>query len=240
MSISKSMDFPSNKKTNYAKLAQQVQQPEPAVAYIPVPGPAGPKGDPGSAGVRGERGERGPKGDPGPRGEPGTDGIDGKSYLPVYGQEAGWAKYINKKDISFKLGAEEGADGWATLYIESDKNTSIEKFLPKGAIALYNSETKAIHLKGLQVGSQITVTYNFVIETFFNNTEVWLRTFFPNPKTAITTFLGSLKYQFEYEMSVTQKFYIEDQYLKIGGAVPQMRTDLNALVKVQSIEISVA
>jgi hypothetical protein len=52
--------------------------------------------------------------------------------------------------------------------------------------------------------------------------------------------LGSLKYQFEYEMSVTQKFYVEDQYLKIGGAVPQMRTDLNALVKIQSIEISVA
>jgi len=138
------MDFPSSKKTNYAKLAQQIQQPEADVSYIPVPGPAGPKGDPGSAGPRGERGERGPKGDTGPKGEPGTDGVDGKSSLPIYGQEPGWAKYINKKDFMFKLGAEEGADGWVTLYIESDKNTSIEKFLPKGAVGLNQTKTPVL------------------------------------------------------------------------------------------------
>ena len=86
MSVSKSMDFPSNKKTNYAKLAQQ--QSEPTVSYIPVPGP---QGDPGPTGPKGDRGE---KGDPGERGEKGIAGKDGKTYLPDYGQDSGWAKYI--------------------------------------------------------------------------------------------------------------------------------------------------
>ena len=237
---SKNMDFPVGKKSAYAANVKQANAQEPgAVSYIPVPGPQGPKGDPGSAGVRGQKGDRGEKGDQGPRGEPGKDGKDGKTYLPVYEQDAGWAKYVNKKPSGFKLGAEEGTDGWVSVHIEAGPE-SIESFLPRDAVSLYNSDNRKINLKGLKVGSQITVTYNFRIETFFNNTEVWLRTYFPNPEKAVTTFIGNLKYQFEYEMSVTQKFYIEDQYLKIGGALPQIRTDLNAMVKMDSIEISVA
>lgn len=233
------MDFPSSKKSNYAKLAQQVQQPEAFVSYIPVPGPQGPKGDPGSAGVRGEKGERGEKGDPGPKGDPGKDGRDGKTYLPVYRQDAGWAKYINSKQSQIKLGADKGIDGWVSVYVDSSKE-SIEKYLPRGAVSLYNSSARKINLKGLELGAQITVTYNLSIETFSNNTELWVRTYFPNPEEAVTTFVGTLKYQFEYEMSVTQKFYVENESIRVGGAVPQIRTDLDALVIMKSIEISVA
>lgn len=236
MSISKSMDFPSNKKTNYAKLAKQVQQPETSISYIPVPGPQGPKGDPGSAGVRGDRGERGEKGDQGQRGEPGKDG---KTYLPVYGQDIGWAKYSNNSLASIKLGAENGIDGWVQIYVSGDQPGTIEKYLPRDTVSLYNPNTRKISLRSLNLGAQVTVTYNFTIETFSNNTELWVRTYFPNPETSTTTFVGTLKYQFEYEMSVTQKFYVEDESMRAGGAIPQIRTDLDALVKMQSIHISV-
>lgn len=233
------MDFPSSKKTNYSKLAQQVQQPEAAVSYIPVPGPQGPKGEPGSAGVRGEKGEkgdRGEKGEPGQRGEPGKDG---KTYLPVYNQDVGWAKYINSRQLPVKTGANFGIDGWVNLVIDAEI-TKNEKFLPRGAVSLYNSEGKKINLKGLQVGSQVTVTYNFSLETFSNNTELWIRTYFPTIEESVNTLVGTLKYQFDYELSVTQKFYVENDSLRIGGAVPQIRTDMDALVITKSIEISVA
>lgn len=230
------MDFPSSKKTNYAKLAQQVQQPEAAVSYIPVPGPPGPKGDPGSAGVRGDKGERGEKGDPGPKGDPGKDG---KTYLPVYEQDAGWAKYSNSKINPIKVGADKGLDGWVSVYVDAEK-TKNEKFLPRNSVSLYNSSARKINLKGLQIGSQVTITYRFTIETFSNNTELWVRTYFPNPDEYVNTYVGSLKYQFDYEMSVTQKFYVENEYIRTGGAVPQIRTDLDAIVNMQSIEISVS
>jgi hypothetical protein len=236
MSISKSMDFPSSKKTNYAKLAQQVQQPEAAISYIPVPGPPGPKGEPGSAGVRGDKGEKGERGEPGPRGEPGKDG---KTYLPVYNQDSGWAKYINSKQLPVKTGANMGIDGWVTLSVNAETAKN-EKFLPRNAVSLYNSEAKKINLRGLQIGSQITVTYNFSIETFSNNTELWLRTYFPGTQESINTLIGTLKYQFDYELSIAQKFYVENDSVRTGGAIPQIRTDLDALAIIKSIEISVA
>lgn len=239
MAISKSMDFPSNRKKDYSKLAQEIQQPEAAVSYIPVPGPPGPKGDPGSAGVRGDRGERGEKGDPGPQGEPGKNGKDGKTYLPVYGQDTGWAKYTNNKNTTIKLGANSGVDGWVTVYVDAT-TSNLERFLPRNTASLYNSSARKINLRGLEIGSQITVTYNFLIETFSNNTELWLRTYFPNTEESVTSLVGVLKYQFEYDLSVTQKFYLYNENVRAGGAIPQIRTDLDALISMKSIEISVA
>ena len=67
-----------------------------------------------------------------------------------------------------------------------------------------------------------------------------VRTYFPNPETSVVTFAGTLKYQFEYDMSVTQKFYVENDLIRLGGAVPQIRTDLNALIEMKSIDISVS
>jgi hypothetical protein len=237
MAISKSMDFPSNKKSNYAKLAEQVQKQEIESSYVPVPGPEGPQGPKGEPGTTGKRGEQGEAGKAGPKGEPGKDG---KSYLPVSGQDAGWAKYVNKDQQQIKLGADSGVDGWVQVSINPDKSKTIEKYLPREAVSLYGRESKRINLKGLELGAQVSVTYTFLIETFSSNTELWVRTYFPNPETSIVSFAGTLKYQFEYEMSVTQKFYVENDFIRIGGAVPQIRTDLNALVQMQSIDISVS
>lgn len=227
------MDFPSSKKSNYAKLAQQTAQPESTIVHIPVAGPPGPKGDTGPAGPRGEKGERG---EPGQKGD---SGKDGRSYLPSYNQDVGWAKYVNDTQVPIRTGATVGEDGWVTMLFNSENNKN-EKYLPAGAISLYNSEAKKIHLKGLEIGSQVTVTYNFSIETFSNNTELWIRTYFPYLEESVDTLVGLLKYQFEYDMSVTQKFYVENDSIKIGGAVPQIRTDLDALALFKSIHISVA
>jgi len=238
MSVSKNMDFPSSKKSSYSQLTQQASPQENSISYIPVPGPQGPKGDPGSAGVRGERGERGEKGDPGPKGEAGKNGKDGKTYLPVYEQDAGWAKYGNLDAEQTRLGATRGQDGWVSFSV--DRAPSIEKYLPRDAVSLYGGDTKRLNLKGLKVGSRLDVTYTFEVETFSSNTELWCRTYFPGTERDVTTLMGVLKYQYTYEMSVTQSVFVETEADKTSGAIPQLRTDMDALARLKSIHISVS
>jgi hypothetical protein len=241
MSISKNMDFPSSKKSSYSQLTQQSQPVENSISYIPVPGPQGPKGDPGSAGVRGDRGERGEKGDAGLKGDPGKngkDGKDGKTYMPVYEQDAGWAKYGNSDTSQTRLGATRGQDGWVSFVI--DRNPSIENYLPRDSVSLYGGDTKRINLKGLKVGSKVDITYTFEVETFSSNTELWCRTFLPGTERDVTTLMGVLKYQYTYEMSVTQSVFVESESDKNSGAVPQLRTDMDALARLKSIHISVS
>jgi hypothetical protein len=238
MSVSKNMDFPSSKKSSYSQLSQQAQPVENSISYIPVPGPQGPKGDPGSAGARGERGERGEKGDAGPKGDAGKNGKDGKTYMPVYEQDAGWAKYGNSDTHQVRLGATRGQDGWVSFSV--DKKPSIEKYLPRDAVSLYGGDTKRINLKGIKLGSRLDITYTFEVETFSSNTELWCRTYFPGPERDVTTLMGILKYQYTYEMSVTQLIFVESESDKNSGAVPQLRTDMDALARLKSIHISVS
>lgn len=241
MSVSKNMDFPSSKKSSYSQLTQQAAPQENSVSYIPVPGPQGPKGDPGSAGVRGERGERGEKGDPGPKGEPGKngkDGKDGKTYLPVYEQDTGWAKYDNSSTEQTRLGATRGQDGWVSFII--DGKPSLEKYLPRNSVSLYGGDTKRINFKTLKVGSRVDITYTFEVETFSSNTELWCRTYIPGSDRDVTSLMGVLKYQYTYEMSVTQSVFVESEFDKNSGAIPQLRTDMDALARLKSIHISVS
>jgi hypothetical protein len=241
MSVSKNMDFPISKKSSYSQLTQQAQPVENSISYIPVPGPQGPKGDPGSAGVRGERGERGEKGDAGPKGDPGKngkDGKDGKTYLPVYEQDTGWAKYGNSNTEQTRLGATRGQDGWVSFMV--DRKPSNEKYLPRDSVSLYGGDTKRINLKGIKVGSRLDVTYTFEVETLSSNTELWCRTYFPGTDREITTLMGILKYQYTYEMSVTQSIFVESESDKNSGAVPQLRTDMDALARLKTIHISVS
>jgi hypothetical protein len=235
------MDFPSSKKAGYAQIAQQSQVSDPQISYIPVPGPQGPVGDPGSQGPRGEKGERGEKGDPGPKGEsgkPGKNGQDGKTYLPVYNQDAGWAKYYSVYPEGVALGATRGADGWVSLSI-IDIN-SIEKYLPRNSVSLYNENTKRLNFKNLEVGSQVEITYIFEVETFSNNTELWCRTYLPGAEDSVTSLVGVLKYQYSYEISVTHKVFIEKETYRLNGAVPQLRSDMDAIAKLLSVSISVS
>lgn len=240
MSVSKNMDFPSSKKSSYSQLAQQTSTQE-SVSYIPVPGPQGPKGEPGSTGPRGERGEKGdpgPKGDTGKNGKDGKDGKDGKSYLPVYEQDTGWAKYENSSEEQTRLGATRGQDGWVSFTI--DRNSSIEKYLPRDSVSLYGGDTKRLNFKGLKVGSRVDITYSFEIETFGSNTELWCRTYLPGTDRDVTSLMGVLKYQYTYDMSVTQSIFIENESDKNSGAVPQLRTDMDALARLKTIHVSVS
>jgi hypothetical protein len=238
MSVSKNMDFPSSKKSSYSQLTQQAQPAENSISYIPVPGPQGPKGEPGSSGVRGDRGERGEKGDAGPKGDPGKNGKDGKTYMPVYNQDAGWAKYENSDTGQVRLGATRGQDGWVSFSV--DRKPSTEKYLPRNAASLYGGDTKRINLKGLEIGSRLDVTYTFEVETLSSNTELWCRTYFPGSERDVTTLMGILKYQYTYEMSVTQSVFVETEADKTSGAIPQLRTDMDALARLKTIHISVS
>ncbi len=241
MSVTKSMDFPSSKKSGYAQIAQQSQTLDSAVSYIPVPGPQGPKGDPGSQGPRGDKGDRGEKGDPGPKGDPGKDGRhgqDGKTYLPVYGQDAGWAKYYSVNPSSIPLGATRGADGWVSLSIVNPK--SVESYLPRNSVSLYNENTKRLNFKNLEIGSQVDITYVFDVQTFSNNTELWCRTYLPGAEDSVTSLVGVLKYQYSYEISVTHKIFIEKDIYRVNGALPQLRSDMDAIAKLLSVSISVS
>lgn len=243
--MSKNMDFPSSKKSSYSQIAQQNLPTEQLTSYIPVPGPQGPQGDPGAQGPRGlkgdkgDKGEQGPKGDPGKDGRNGKDGKDGKSYLPVYNQDAGWARYVDPNPSQVPLGATRGVDGWVAFTISPGYGTN-EKFLPRESVSLYNSNSKKINLKHLELGSQIEVTYNFKVETFSNNTELWARTFFPGTENTSTTLVGVLKYQYEYDISITHKVYLDNEIDRANGFVPQLRADMDSVAKLTSIEVSVS
>ena len=237
------MDFPSNKKSNYASKVKQQQGPAPEVSnlvYMPVPGPAGPQGPKGEVGQKGQTGPAGAKGDTGAPGKDGKNGKDGKSYQAVSGQNPGWGYYENSSNSLTRLGADKGDDGWVNVNIqELSKNTN-EKYLPKDSVGLYSDVAKRINLKPLAIGSKIDISYKIYVSTFGNNTELWLRSLFPGSKKDTTTFIGNLKYQYDYEFSVNQTLYLEKESDRISGIVLQMRSDLDCAVRVKSLHISVS
>jgi Collagen triple helix repeat (20 copies) len=236
MAISHSMDFPTK---NYAAAVQNLRQQD-SPNYIAVPGPEGPQGRPGPKGDKGDPGEPGLPGKDGLRGEkgsPGKAGIDGKSYFPVYEQNSGWAKYFDKSDRLLAIGASRGIDGWVDFWVDSSE--IIESYLPAESVSLYNQEARRINLKALKLGTQIQITYDFEITTFSSNTEVWCRSLFPETGNANTSFVASLKYQHTYDLTVTHNCTVDNAMDKYSGIVPQIRSDMDAVVKIKSIYISV-
>ena len=122
MAASKSMDFPSAKKSSYAAQVEQSQASpyqENTLSFLPVPGPQGQPGPPGRDGRDGEKGEQGFTGNIGPQGDRGLKGADGLSNLSSSGQQAGWASYTNTITKPTKLGISEGDDGWVTLMLDT-------------------------------------------------------------------------------------------------------------------------
>jgi hypothetical protein len=239
----KSMDFPEAKKKKYSdNLTEQVPG-ELIGNYIAVPGPPGPMGERGPKGDKGERGEQGLEGSKGLKGDPGKNGKDGKdgaSVLSPSEQQIGWACYEGLNQININLGANRGDDGWVKFYVDSlGKNTN-EAYLPKGSVALWNPTTHQINFKGLNVGSIVTIRYNIELTTFTNNTEVWFRTFIPNSEYYPTTYVGSLKYQFTYDLSLEHTLFIENRSMQLAGGIPQIRTDNESSAVVKSIYIAVS
>jgi hypothetical protein len=238
MPVSKSMDFPLNKKSSYAAQVVETQSTSTDVLinYVPVPGPQGPQGP---QGLPGPQGPAGKDGTPGPKGERGTPGKDGLSSLSSSGQQAGWGSYFNQNRKEIRLGANQGEDGWVSVWVDSKGSNTNEKYLPEGCTSLWNESQRMLNFHGLKIGSQVFVTYNFELTTYTNNTEVWIRTLFPRSTTEISQFVASLKYQYVYNMYVTQHFFIEDNSMWSSGAVPQIRTDYDSSVLMNSIYVSV-
>jgi len=235
LSSSKSMDFPVSNKITYASKVELSKPVSDNNVFIPVPGPKGDPGPPGKNGIDGKDGKPGPKGD---RGYPGKNGKDGKSYETSYGQEPGWASYHNLDTSVVKLGAEKGSDGWVSLFIGKN-NISEERYLPKNGVSLYNLETRTVNLKGLKIGSQVQITYDFLITTTHSNTEVWLRSYFLNSGYEVTSFVATLKYQHEYLLSETHNIYLSGESDRKSGIIPQIRTDMDCFANLKSIHISV-
>jgi hypothetical protein len=242
MAASKSMDFPGAKKSSYAAQVEQSQSStgsENTLSFLPVPGPVGPQGPSGKDGKDGKEGPQGAEGKPGPKGDKGPSGKDGLSSLSSSGQQAGWASYRNTIDKPIKLGISQGDDGWVTLILDTKDKSQNEKYLPAGCTSLWNSHQRALNFHGIKEGSQIFVTYNFELTTYTPNTEVWLRTYFASKDQEFVQFVGSLKYQNVYNLSVTQNIFIEDKAMWGNGAVPQIRTDFDASVIFNSVYVSV-
>ena len=241
MAASKSMDFPSTKKSSYAAQVEQSQgssYQENTLSFLPVPGPQGPQGPAGRDGKDGIQGPPGPEGQKGQKGEKGQNGQNGLSSLSKSGQQAGWASYHNNIEKPFKLGISQGDDGWVTTYIISE-GSSNEKYIPDGCVSLWNDHSRAFNFKGLKEGAQVFITYSFELTTYSSNTEAWIRTYSSNSNLEISQFIGSMKYQHTYPNTVTQQVFIENQKIWGNGAIPQIRTDFDASVIMKSIYVSV-
>lgn len=242
MAISKNIDIPGSKKTSYAAQVEQNQSSgitENTLSFLPVPGPQGPQGPAGPKGDTGPAGPAGKDGKDGARGEKGNPGAPGKSYEPPYDQEVGWVSYGNSKIKPFFLGADKGDDGWVDVFIDGLGPKTNKLYLPKNSVEMYSGELRKINLRQLAVGSQLDITYNFTLTTFSNNTEVWARSFCVDADSSTTSFVASLKYQYEYDLSTTHRVYVTSEGQKTFGIIPQIRTDLDSMVNMKSIVISV-
>jgi hypothetical protein len=238
MSISKNMDSPFSNKNNYAKNVESFEAN--ALSFLPVPGPQGERGPKGDSGSPGKEGPAGPKGDKGDPGKNGKDGKNGRDVLSPSEQSIGWAFYDSLKEKVFRLGADQGEDGWVNVFIDGIGKNTIEDYIPKGSISLWNQEAKRINFKTLNIGAMISVRYDIEIEPFSNGVEVWMRTLLSDIIYTPTTYVGMLKYQYVYNFSIEQNFAVTDKQSQIFGGIPQIRTDSPSAVRLKSLHISVS
>ena len=238
--MAKSMDFPNVPKKKYSQTVQ-----ESGIQYVAVPGIQGYQGDQGLTGDKGDQGPQGEKGDKGgtgpqgPRGERGDPGKGAEGYDSVSGQYPGWAQYKNKNLKEVRLGPERGDDGWVSIDFEKNEEESNETYLPKMSTSLWNDVAKSFNFKGLKIGSKVDIRYDFTLTTYMNNTEVWARVFIPDYEKINTGYVGTLKYQYSYDMSYSQTIYIDAQRAKsLGGAI-QFRADNESNITLNDIYISI-
>ena len=240
MSISKSMDSPI-KKSNYA--AQVEQSQESILSFLPVPGPQGekgPKGEQGLQGIQGIQGLKGDKGDPGKDGRDGKNGLNGKSILSPSEQMIGWGYYKNENPKQQRTGIDKGDDGWVRLFINGLSKDSNDKYLPYGNVSLWNDTTGKINFRTLNVGSIVTICYNIQITTYTNNTEVWVKTLMEDEEHTPISYLGNLKYQYDYDFSIEQTIFLNSSKDQNFGGIPQIRTDNPCEAILKSLYIAVS
>jgi len=240
--MAKSMDFPSAaKKRKYSdNLEESSYTSNPEISYVAVPGPQGERGIQGPKGERGPSGDQGPKGDKGDSGKDGKDGKDGVSILSPSMQNIGWGLYLPSDKKIVRTGADEGDDGWVSFTLPGKSENSFEDYLPRGSVGLWNYNTQKINLRTLNIGSIITIRYNIEISTFMTNTEIWLRTFTEESDHYPTSYVGSLKYIYDYDISIDQTFFLESRGIQTNGCRPQIRTDNACSASLKSMFISVS
>lgn len=238
--MAKSMDFPKKKK--YLETVQEVNSTE----YIAVPGIKGEKGDIGPVGPKGEKGEKGDKGDPGkqgpqgPKGERGEPGKGAEGYDSPSGQYPGWAYYKNYSKNKIMVGPERGEDGWVSLFLDIDLENTVESFLPKKSVSFLNEVAKKINFKTFNIGAKVDIRYDLEIETYVNNTEVWFRTFCIDDENSINSYVGNFKYQYQYDICISQTIFILNRDVKIFGGIPQIRLDNQGSVILKGVYVSVS
>ena len=235
--MAKSMDFPPKKK--YLETIQEVKTTE----YIAVPGITGEKGEvgpPGPAGPQGPKGDKGDVGRQGPQGERGEPGRAGDGYDSPSGQYPGWAYYANKSSQEHRLGPERGEDGWVDFFLDIDESKTVEAYLPNRSVSLLNPTTRSINLKTLKVGSKVDIRYDFSLETYTSNTEVWIRTLLRDEEISPMGYVGLLKYQYPYDISYCQTIFINSDKNKNYGGQPQIRTDNEGSFILKGIYVSVS
>jgi hypothetical protein len=234
------MDFPQKKK--YLETIQEVRTTE----YIAVPGIAGEKGEPGKIGPQGERGLKGDKGDTGkqgpqgPQGERGEPGRAGDGYDSPSGQYPGWAYYANKSTQTYRLGPERGEDGWVSFFLNIDESKTIQTYLPNKSVSLLNITANNINLKTLKTGARVDIRYDFSLETYTPNTEVWIRTLLRDEDLSPIGYVGLVKYQYSYDISYCQTIFINSDKIKNYGGIPQIRTDNESSFILKGIYVSVS
>jgi hypothetical protein len=235
------MDFPSKKK-KYNETVEQTKFTE----YIAVPGiqgekgETGPQGRQGPQGEKGDRGEKGPQGPQGPKGEKGDPGKGAEGYDSPSGQYPGWAYYAGSKTGIHRVGPERGEDGWVSFFLDIDQDQTIETYLPNKSVSLLNQVAKNINLKTLKVGSKVEVRYDFSLETYSNNTEVWIRTLLKDEELSPIGYVGLLKYQYQYDLSYSQTIFITSDKVRNSGGTPQIRTDNEGSFVLKGIYIAVS
>lgn len=235
------MDFPSKKK-KYNETVENTKSTE----YIAVPGIQGERGDigppgpQGPQGLKGERGEKGAQGLQGPKGEKGDPGKGAEGYDSPSGQYPGWAYYAGSETVVHRVGPERGEDGWVSFFLNVNQDQSVETYLPNKSVSLLNQVAKNINLKTLKVGAKVEIRYDFSLETYSNNTEVWIRTLLRDEYLSPVGYVGLLKYQYQYDLSYSQTIFINSDKIKNYGGIPQIRTDNEGSFILKGMYVSVS
>ena len=233
------MDFPI-KKSTYATKVEESQDSDGQFLFLPVPGPTGERGPKGEIGLQGLQGIQGLKGDKGDPGNNGKDGINGKSLVSPSEQMIGWGYYEGESLVQQRTGIDKGQDGWVNLLLRGTSSNTQENYLPKGNVSLWNKSTEKLNFKTLNIGAIVTIRYNISLTTYTTNTEVWFKTFLNNDYISPLSYVGNLKYQYDYDFSIEQTVFVVDQKNKSFGGIPQIRTDNAGEAALKSLYISVS
>ena len=126
------------------------------------------------------------------------------------------------------------------FFLDLDESKTIQTYLPNKSVSLLNITANNINLKTLKVGAKVDIRYDFSLETYIPNTEVWIRTLLRDEDVSPIGYIGLLKYQYSYDISYSQTIFINSDKIKNYGGQPQIRTDNESSFILKGIYVSVS